>query len=63
MVDPPLSGKPRRPHWTDRLGPWAGPYRFAWFAALALALVNVWFGPLNQDEGVYLVAGRCVSAA
>lgn len=61
MADPPLSGKPRRPHWTDRLGPWAGPYRFAWFAALALALVNVWFGPLNQDEGWYLLAAQNVS--
>ena len=51
----------RRPHWTDRLGPWKGPYRLAWFAVLALALVNVWFGPLNQDEGWYLLAAQNVS--
>lgn len=51
----------RRPHWTDWLGPWKGPYRLAWFAVLALALVNVWFGPLNQDEGWYLLAAQNVS--
>ena len=43
------------------LGPWKGPYRLAWFAVLALALVNVWFGPLNQDEGWYLLAAQNVS--
>ena len=51
----------RRPRWTDRLGPWKGPYGVAWFAVLALALVNVWFGPLNQDEGWYLLAAQNVS--
>lgn len=51
----------RRPHWTDRLGPWKGPYQLVWFAVLALALVNVWFGPLNQDEGWYLLAAQNVS--
>ena len=66
MADPaaPNPAEPaprRRPHWTDRLGPWKGPYRFAWFAVLALALVNVWFGPLNQDEGWYLLAAQNVS--
>lgn len=30
-------------------------------AALALALANVWFGPLNQDEGWYLLAARNVA--
>ena len=33
----------------------------AFAAAAALAAVNVWFGPLNQDEGVYLIAGRNVA--
>ena len=28
--------------------------------AVALAVVNVWFGPLNQDEGWYLLAARNV---
>ena len=50
----------RRPHWTDRLGPWKGPYQLVWFAVLALALANVWFGPLNQDEGWYLLAAQNV---
>ena len=30
-------------------------------AALALALVNVWMGPLNQDEGWYLLAAQNVA--
>ena len=50
----------RRPRWTDRLGPWKGPYQLVWFAVLALALANVWFGPLNQDEGWYLLAAQNV---
>ena len=33
----------------------------AFAAAAALALVNVWFGPLNQDEGWYLLAAQNVS--
>ena len=41
--------------------PWFRLFLLAFAAAAALAAVNVWFGPLNQDEGVYLVAGRCVS--
>ncbi len=52
----------RQTHWTDvRLGPWKGPYQLAWLAVLALAFANVWFGPLNQDEGWYLLAAQNVS--
>ncbi len=65
MEDPatphPAGSAPRRrPRWTDRLGPWKGPYQLVWFAVLALALANVWFGPLNQDEGWYLLAAQNV---
>ena len=33
----------------------------AWLAAALLAAVNVWFGPLNADEGWYLLAAQNVS--
>ncbi|MBQ9726118.1 MAG: hypothetical protein IJV65_01255, partial [Kiritimatiellae bacterium] len=40
---------------------WRGPVALALLGAAALALVNVWFGPLNQDEGWYLLAAQNVS--
>lgn len=42
-------------------GRWIGPVLLAWLAAALLAAVNVWFGPLNQDEGWYLLAAQNVS--
>ena len=44
---------------TDRA--WRGLFRLALAAAVALAAANVWFGPLNQDEGWYLLAARNVA--
>ena len=41
--------------------PWFRLFLLAFAAAAALALVNVWFGPLNQDEGWYLLAAQNVS--
>ena len=40
---------------------WLWILLLAWAAAAALAAVNVWFGPLNQDEGWYLLAAQNVS--
>lgn len=42
-------------------GRWIGPVLLAWLAAALLAAVNVWFGPLNQDEGWYLLAAQNLS--
>jgi len=41
--------------------PWSWLALLAFAAAAALAAVNVWFGPLNQDEGWYLLAAQNVS--
>ncbi len=41
--------------------PWFRLFLLAFAAAAALAAVNVWFGPLNQDEGWYLLAAQNVS--
>ena len=41
--------------------PWRWPVRLALLAAALLAAVNVWFGPLNADEGWYLLAAQNVS--
>ena len=41
--------------------PWFRLFLLAWLAAALLAAVNVWFGPLNQDEGWYLLAARNLS--
>lgn len=41
--------------------PWFRLFLLAFAAAAALAAVNVWFGPLNQDEGWYLLAARNLS--
>ena len=40
--------------------PWFRLFLLAFAAAAALAAVNVWFGPLNQDEGWYLLAAQNV---
>ncbi len=40
--------------------PWSWLALLAFAAAAALAAVNVWFGPLNQDEGWYLLAAQNV---
>lgn len=37
---------------------WGWLFSLAFAAAVALAAANVWLGPLNQDEGWYLLAGR-----
>ena len=41
--------------------PWFRLFLLAFAAAAALAAVNVWFGPLNADEGWYLLAAQNVS--
>ena len=41
--------------------PWFRLFLLAFAAAAALAAVNVWFGPLNQDEGWYLLAAQNLS--
>ena len=40
---------------------WLWILLLAWTAAAALAAANVWFGPLNQDEGWYLLAAQNLS--
>ena len=77
MADPPLStglqdsqdpqgsssppADPGIPSKTRAGRPWLRLLLLAWAAAAALAAVNVWFGPLNQDEGWYLLAARNLS--
>ena len=49
---------------TDRKGSssaWTAAFAAAFAAAVCLAAANVWFGPLNHDEGWYLLAARNVS--
>ena len=56
---PPVN--PGIPSKTRAGRPWLWLLLLAWAAAAALAAANVWFGPLNQDEGWYLLAAQNVS--
>ena len=48
-------------HGTGRVGRiWAAAGAAAFAFAAALAAANTWFGPLNQDEGWYLLAAQNV---
>ena len=51
------SGLQRR----GRRGAWCAAFAAALACACALAAANVWFGPLNHDEGWYLLAARNLS--